>query len=133
MDITRQTATITLSNSALKRGQFGSACFEIAHECIHCLSPVEMAEVTYLEEGIASWFADRYANDRIDCPIVTSRAKYQEAMGKVTELLHQDPNIIQKLRKVEPFLSCISYDTLTSALYNVTPKLARYLTSLFYL
>src|SRR5690242_14830436 len=32
------------------------AAFDIAHECVHRLSPVAFGKATVLEEGLATWF-----------------------------------------------------------------------------
>lgn len=73
------------------------ALFQLAHEAIHLLNPLECGTVNYLEEGLATYYSLSYPNSSYVC----DDAKYQLASDLVRELLAYDDNIIKKLRGSE--------------------------------
>ena len=97
--------TIYISNKC--RGNFNLATFQIAHEVIHCLYPNLIEDVTYLEEGLATFFQTQVST----CIQIESGAtKYITARELVSKLLEFDNNIIKAAREVEPNISKISKD-----------------------
>jgi hypothetical protein len=79
------------------------AYFELAHECIHLLSPHPYEHITILEEGMASVFSLIYMRDTIKIPVLPSEQKaYQEAATLVAMLMEIDPYGIKKMREEEP-------------------------------
>jgi hypothetical protein len=82
------------------------ASLELAHEAIHVLSP--FASPTILEEGLAEWFAQRYA-DRIHGLSFErgSNPKADAVMRAVSNLLARDQLVIKTLRTRQPVISKI--------------------------
>lgn len=85
------------------------ASLELAHEAVHVLSPVSFGSgLTILEEGLAEWFAQRYAGrvhgltfDRGANP------KADEVMRAVSTLLANNQSVIKQLRTRQPIISKI--------------------------
>jgi hypothetical protein len=85
------------------------ASLELAHEAVHVLSPVTFGSgLTILEEGLAEWFAQRYAGrvhgltfDRGE------NAKADAVMRAVSTLLAKNVSVIKQLRTRQPVISKI--------------------------
>lgn len=85
------------------------ASLELAHEAVHVLSPVTLgSRLTILEEGLAEWFAQRYAGrvhgltfDR------GSNPKADAVMRAVSTLLAKNESVIKQLRTRQPVISKI--------------------------
>ncbi len=82
---------------------------ELAHECIHLLSPNPYLWPPILEEGMATCFSTLYLNERMNIPTTSTEHKqYDEARDLVAKLLEIDPYGIRKMRDEEPFTRRIS-------------------------
>jgi len=82
------------------------ASLELAHEAVHVLSPGWPP--TVLEEGLAEWFAQRYA-DRIH-GLSFERGVNRKAdavMRAVSNLLAKNESVIRNLRTRQPVISKI--------------------------
>ncbi len=104
------------------------ACFQLAHETVHLLSPTGGRNANVLEEGLASHFqmwymAHHYPSDwphsgnnwnNLAC------ASYEKARALVEKVLNENPNAIRILRESEPVISKIT-DT---AIVNLCPGIA---------
>ena len=85
------------------------ASVELAHEAIHVLSPAAFGSpLTILEEGLAEWFAQRYA-DRVHGLVFErgSDAKADAVMQAVSTLLAKNESVIKALRTRQPVISKI--------------------------
>ena len=83
------------------------ASLELAHEAVHVLSPGWPP--TVLEEGLAEWFAQRYA-DRIH-GLSFERGVNRKAdavMRAVSNLLAKNESVIRNLRTRQPVISKIN-------------------------
>lgn len=100
-------ARIYLSRDA--RVKPWQASLELAHEAIHVLSPVPLGgALTILEEGLAEWFAQRYAGRLHD--VVFERGadpKADAVMRAVSTLLARNQSVIKSLRTRQPVISRI--------------------------
>jgi hypothetical protein len=87
-----------------------SAYAEMAHECIHILSPNPKKPSTILEEGIAEVFAYIYMRDTMKYEIKTKEpgTAYHEAAQLVALLMSFNPYGIKEMREEEPTISLIS-------------------------
>jgi hypothetical protein len=78
------------------------ACYEMAHECVHFLSPSvtqdEVDNTSILEEGAATQFAIEYMKLTFPLYPFTYHPRYTLAFALVQELLHINPNAINQLR-----------------------------------
>jgi hypothetical protein len=90
------------------------AVFQAAHEVIHCLNPNGKRKANVLEEGLATLFAIQYAKENNHGDYHATRPDYKDAYNLASSLLSIDPDIIKKLREVEPAISLITKDTILS-------------------
>lgn len=100
-------ARIYLSRDA--RVKPWQASLELAHEAIHVLSPVPLGgALTILEEGLAEWFAQRYA-DRLHDVVFERGAdpKADAVMRAVSTLMARNQSVIKTLRTRQPVISKI--------------------------
>lgn len=84
------------------------ASLELAHEAIHVMSPAGLGGPTILEEGLAEYFAQRYA-DRIHGLTFDrgTNPKADAVMDAVSALLAKNENVIKELRTRQPVISKI--------------------------
>ena len=104
--------------------------YELAHEAVHLLSPVRYGEATILEEGLATFFAGRYAYRVHGVERESSHPKYQAAMRAVAPLLAKNVLVIRELRAHQPVISKIGARLLVEVA-GVEPQHARLLCSDF--
>ena len=99
-------ARIYLSREA--RNKPWQASLELAHEAVHVLSPAGFSGPTILEEGLAEWFAQRYA-DRVHGLTFErgSNPKADAVMQAVSSLLAKNQSVIKQLRTRQPVISKI--------------------------
>ena|SRR5947209_7071190 len=107
------------------------ACYQMAHETIHLLSPTGGANANTLEEGLATHFSSRYMLEHMQAVWHASPGLYQAACQHIQQLLALDAGIIQTLRQIQPVLSAISAAQLRAAHPGVTEELATALTQPF--
>jgi len=83
---------------------------EMAHECIHLLSPCPQKPVTILEEGMAEVFAYIYMRDTMNYELKPKPrgTAYHEAAELVAMLMSINPHGIKQLREEQPTISLIS-------------------------
>ena len=87
------------------------ACYELAHETIHLLSPTGTDQTTVLEEGLATYYSRQYLEENFCIDWSNSGEKnYDFACEMIESLLTLDPLSIKTLRAVEPRLSEIGED-----------------------
>lgn len=89
------------------------AVYQVAHEVVHCLRPTLFGESTYLEEGLATYFAHQYTNQHYGA-IGTSDPKYKKASDLAQRLLEYKPSIIKELRISEPSMSLFTKEMILS-------------------
>lgn len=107
------------------------ACWELAHEAVHMLSPTGGATVNFLEEGLAVYYAKQYVmtNFMFDHPI--EPANYQEAYSLVKPIVEKYPDIIKELRKEEPTISKINAPLLLRHVPGMSEQVAQALSKTF--
>jgi hypothetical protein len=101
---------------------------ELAHEAIHLLSPAPFGKgPTILEEGLAEYFAQRYA-DRIHGLTFERGAnpKADDVMRAVSALLAKNEFVIRDLRKRQPVISKID-EKLLVEVARIEPDQAKFL------
>jgi hypothetical protein len=101
------------------------ALYELAHECIHLLSPTGGMDVTVLEEGLAVYFAELHLREEHGVPkYPTTQATYTEARQAVQRLLSIDASVIRALRQRQPALSRVTAQDLLACNRAVPRDLA---------
>jgi hypothetical protein len=85
------------------------ACYQLAHESIHLLSPTGVPNSSnILEEGLATVFSYRYVRDTFGLDWSHSGdARYDSAAAAVEKLLAIDPASIAQLRTHQQVISLI--------------------------
>jgi hypothetical protein len=99
--VTEYSAVIQLSFRAMMNPV--EAYFELAHECVHLLSPHPYRPVLVIEEGMASVFSGIYMREHLNfkvCP--TPHRDYDEATALVEQLMEIDRYGIRKMREEQP-------------------------------
>lgn len=91
------------------------ACYQLAHECVHLLSPSGQSIAPVLEEGLATVYSEDYVLAHFGVPMLPTVASYQEAAMLVRELLSIDPDAIKRLREFEPAFHMMDEDTFKKA------------------
>ena len=92
------------------------ACYQLAQECIHLLSPTGGSHANCLEEGLSIVFAARYIKGNFGVPMFQQNPKYAGAANLVETLLAFDPEAIRKARAIQPSFSQITVETLRACL-----------------
>ena len=83
-------------------------CYQLAHECIHLLSPSGGCTVNILEEGLATYFAHQYVEKEFNDPMPPTITSYERARQLVNKLLGFDADAVKKIRKSQPAISKIT-------------------------
>jgi hypothetical protein len=93
--------------------------FELSHEVIHLLSPVNGLPASNLEEGLATYFSkfitDRDSFNPTYASAIIARSKYFRTFELVSQLLVFRPDAILELRKIQPVISRIAYADFVAA------------------
>jgi len=110
---------------------FNRAVFQVAHEVIHCLSPMGNKSAIVLEEGLANLFAIEYTSTHGNGVWSSVDQKYTDASDLVQQLISIDSEIIKKLRAVQPTISLIDFDLMMRTNRTIPKDLAERLTSKF--
>jgi len=74
------------------------ASYQLAHECIHLLSPSEGSHANVFEEGLATHFAHRYIQQEFHFDMPATLASYQVARLLVEQLLALDAESVKTIR-----------------------------------
>jgi len=115
------------------------ACFQLAHEAIHLLSPSGGRNANVLEEGLAAHFQSWYMTHHypsdwprtgLDCNVFECLS-YTRAKQLVDRLLDLQPEIIRNLRVDEPTLGRITRQMILANCPEVSEETADTLTAKF--
>jgi hypothetical protein len=107
-------------------------CYQLAHEAIHVLSPVDYGNTTMLEEGLATSFAHEYIRDHVGTDWSHSGdARYDAARALVECFLTPRPDAVSHLRKQQPVISSIKADMIRQAYPDIPRAVCDQLTTLF--
>lgn len=99
--VTEYSGVIQLSFPAMRNPL--EAYSELAHECIHLLSPSPYKPALIIEEGMATVFSSIYLRERMNIQVQpVSHQYYDEAAVLVASLLEIDRYGIRKMREEEP-------------------------------
>jgi hypothetical protein len=87
-------------------------CYQLAHECIHLLSPSGGCTVNVLEEGLATYFAHQYVEKEFNFTILPTIKSYEIARQLVHKLLKFDADAVKKIRKSQFAISKITSENI---------------------
>src|SRR5262249_54851353 len=91
------------------------ACYRLAQECIHLLSPTGNSDANYLEEGLSIVFAKKYVFHNFGFEMAAIGAKYIDAAQLVEQLLALDNEAVRKVRAIQSSFSQITAENLCAA------------------
>ncbi len=97
--------TVILSRSVLalaRKGEWRNAYWELAHECVHLLSPPTEKGAIVLEEGVACWFQRTYMREHYGFERPQKMACNASAEAKLQELLNIDTTLSGNCAKRNP-------------------------------
>lgn len=97
------------------------AFYQLAHECVHLLSPSGGAHANVLEEGVAVWFSWYYLRKvlQVDGKPMTDEPNYLTAGLLVEKLFNINPNFFKTVREICPRI----WELKTEQLKNICPEL----------
>jgi hypothetical protein len=107
------------------------ACFQLAHEAIHLLSPSGSSTTTVLDEGLAEYFSVRYVREEFNANWHSDIASYLIAGSLTEQLLAIDSGIIRAIRQLQPALHLVTAPDIHATHPDVPPELAVALTQPF--
>lgn len=130
---------IQLSKNAMHDSPL--AIWQLAHECIHLLSPDYKHKSTILEEGMATWYQRRWVENCSDIfpqrfktktyGISPKYAEYLEAYGLVDQLLSVDETSVKRIREIEPRIRNLSSEIIVKAAPWINRETAKKLVKTF--
>jgi len=126
----RKHVIVQLSLSA--REDVAKACYQLAHECIHLLSPCGAKKAPYIEEGLATIYAEDYVMKNFHTKILPGHEKYSLASHLVRRLLSYDPLSVKKIRSIEPSFTKLTQEIILQVLPGFDPSIAALLVEEFY-
>lgn len=109
------------------------AFYQLAHECIHLLSPSGGAHANMLEEGVAVYFSWLYLRKtlQIDGRPLTDEPKYLKAGVIVEKALRLKPDFYKEARIVRPRIWEITYSDILDLCPELSLEEARILATPF--
>jgi hypothetical protein len=114
------------------------ALFQLAHETVHILAPVNVGATTVLEEGLATYFsltAPHFVNPtyaRRSEESLTGRFQpYRDALDNVRALLFMDPTVVSRIRQANELFGSITVRRLREAAPHCPTEVATRLTRTF--
>jgi len=126
-------STIGICLSLACESDYLLGCYQLAHETVHLLSPVNGRRTTTLEEGLAELFARDYIqkNMGIEFRLYHDR-RYNEALSLTERFLLPRPDAILRLRAHEPVISNITAELIRRRYPEIPVSLCWPLVAPFY-
>lgn len=89
------------------------ACFQMAHESVHLLSPTGGSNATYFEEGLAEYYSRHYMRSSFGNPNWRSDVEsYLIACKMIEPHLNKRPDAVKTMRESQPAISQITGEQL---------------------
>lgn len=99
------------------------ACYQMAHETVHLLSPTGGNNANNFEEGVACSFAAYYLRNKLSAfnwgPTLQS---YKQALALIAARLDEDIYCVRRLRERQPSFSEISAEQIKAEFPNLTSE-----------
>jgi hypothetical protein len=106
------------------------ALYQLSHECVHLLDPVEWSMASVFEEGVAAMFSLEYTQN-ISPAYSPFYPKYNAAANLAKEALMISPGVIRHLRGNGVRFSEITSEQLKSVCSGLSPDICRLLSAKF--
>lgn len=135
-NVERDQIVIELSMEATRNRD--QALFQLAHETVHILAPVNVGATTVLEEGLATYFsltAPDFANpsyaQRSEESLTGKFQPYRDALDDVRALLFMDPTVVSRIRQTNELFGSITVRRLREAAPHCPTEVATRLARTF--
>ena len=123
---------IVIQLSLLAATNMSKACYQLAHETIHLLSPSGGQNATNFEEGVACYFAAYYMNNAMNKPAWRpDLPSYRCALELIELHLNNDLGCVRRLRDRQPSLSKMGREEINTEFPDLTPTDVDFLISKF--
>ena len=104
------------------------ACYQMAHEVIHLLSPTGGQNANNFEEGLATYFSQYYMRTQFGQLNWNSNVEsYRRALNLIAPHLDGAHNAVRRMRISQPAISSISSQELLAEFHNLTEDDANFL------
>jgi hypothetical protein len=100
------------------------AYYQLAHECVHLLSPTGTSYAPVLEEGLATVYSEDYMKSQFGTAWHADLPSYVRAASLVRELLAINPAAVRLLRAEVPSFEKLDETSFSRVGLNVGQKLA---------
>ncbi len=121
---------IQLGRSAMTDND--QACYQLAHECIHLLSPNGKNGASNLEEGLATYNSAYYMkNEMRQANWQASLPSYVKVEKLVRKIMDADPQAIKRMRQSELTISKITAELLQKESQVLNADEAKFLADKF--
>lgn len=110
------------------------ARFQLSHELVHCLCPVQREPTLMIEEGMATRYQLGYIkkhSKRKDWLCGEESKRYKNALSCYRDLVSNNKGAIKRLRAVEPCINLWSHKTFQDANIRVSSELEEKLLTVF--
>ena len=106
-----KTVTILISRDCLADRDTVRAEWQLAHECVHLLSPTGKTKAIFLEEGMVSYFQDEYILNKYEKEFDPTPC-YAKAKRLFMEIHNVNQYAIKEIRKECPVIDKITKEML---------------------
>ncbi len=97
------------------------ACYQMAHETVHLLSPTGGNHANNFEEGVACYFAAYYLKNKLNAPNwEPTLQSYKQALALIAPRLDEDIYCVRRLRERQSSFSKISREQISTEFPNLT-------------
>ena len=108
------------------------ACYQMAHETVHLLSPTGGNHATNFEEGVACYFAAYYMTNRMNEPCwLPDLPSYKRALELISPRLDEDIYCVRRLRDRQPSFLKMGREEISAEFPDLTPTDVDFLISKF--
>lgn len=108
------------------------AFYQLAHECVHLLSPTGGNNANNLEEGLAAYNAKYFMRTEMGQPFWNATLpSYIKAEQLVTKIMEFDVRAIKRMRELQFNISTISAEIILKISTKINQEEAQFLASKF--
>ena len=126
----RRHIVIQLSPSAATN--MSRACYQMAHETVHLLSPTGGKNANYFEEGVACYFAAYYMKNKMNEPCwLPDLPSYKRALELIKSRLDEDIYCVRRLRDRQPSFPKMGREEISAEFPDLTSTKVDFLISKF--
>jgi hypothetical protein len=121
----RKSVIVQLDSSGMKDPNL--PLFQLAHQCVHLLTPVLPVNTSVLEEGLATYFSKEYMAAHMGGVWLTGDQKYDRAEVLARKLLLFNVDAMKALRKLVSVISQATAQNILKICPSLSPQLAEQL------